>query len=91
MSQYIGMGLLDVAKTTTAGCNEITKRVARTSRIYDGMKVVSRSVRGVGEKQVGLASAAVAIITECAPTVMMSQPAWSWRWPYQVTESRTYL
>lgn len=38
-----------------------------TSRRYGGIKVRSRSVRGVGEKQLGLASAAVAIIHECAP------------------------
>ena len=41
--------------------------VILTRRIYAGTKVVSRSFRGFGEKQVGLDSAAVAIITECAP------------------------
>ena len=37
------------------------------------MKVCSRSVRGVGEKQLGLASAAVAIMHECAPKSPLGQ------------------
>jgi len=38
-----------------------------TSRKYDGMSVVSTSMRGVEEKHVGFDSAAVAIITDDAP------------------------
>lgn len=39
----------------------------RTRRRYAGVKVDSTSVSGSGEKQLGLDSAALAIITECAP------------------------
>ena len=38
-----------------------------TSRRYDGISVVSKSRRGAGAKHDGLASAAVAIITDDAP------------------------
>ena len=38
-----------------------------TSRMYDGMRVRSRSFKGVCEKTEGFDSAAVAIMHECAP------------------------
>ncbi len=38
-----------------------------TRRRYEGTNVLSTSASGVGENTVGFASAAVAIIVECAP------------------------
>ena len=42
---------------------------ARTRRRYEGMSVCSTSVKGDEEKQDGFDSAAVAIMTECAPSM----------------------